>query len=754
MANPGLSVRIDEYRKADRYMGVRMTDTVAEPSVGGVSKVDPFTLEIIKNKLDRAADEGGVALVLTAGSILIAEAQDYCVGLYSADGHLVAGGAGFVAVLPAAGRAIRHVIETYSADPGIDEGDMFIVNDPYVGAVHAPDGLMIAPCFVDGERVGFACGFVHMADVGGVQPGGWHTEATESFQEGFQTGGLKLIERGKPRRDVWDTLLNQVRFPDRVALDLRSIIAACNVARDRYLKIFETYGKEVTLAATALLVDRSEYLLRARLRELPDGEWSARLYFDYHGDRGEAVYPVVLTLRKERDQLRFDFTGTHEQLPLSINCSLGLTFGCVIGPLYIMLGWDIPINEGMHRCVEIHAPTGTLVNPARPAPVSCDSEALGHIIQNLTAMVASKMLGASHKHAHRVTAQWGSHGVAQMFGFDADNNFVTEATTDLFGSSAGAQSFKDGVDVGGEMGALTTRTPNTETSEMYFPARFLYKRIVPDSGGPGKYRGGTIIEWAMVPHGTLTGSFEANMFSGRGVTFPQSQGIFGGLPGCTTDYVQYRDSNAAEYPASRADTEGREEHVRWGPTHIGADDVMYLRNGGGGGFGDPLDRDPQLVARDVGLGMVSRDAALSVYGVAVNGIDEVEVDEAKTSQQRSAMRRERLGGDPPVAADARRPPPLSDRPLGGYLQVAELADGPSVQCTWCATRICAAGESWKDHAVRREAPLAEAGPVHRDSGECILREHICPGCATLLDVELARPDDPPLVDRVSAWPGA
>ncbi|MEV7046299.1 hydantoinase B/oxoprolinase family protein [Amycolatopsis sp. NPDC051061] len=729
-----------------------MTET--KPGVPGAAPatVDPFTLEIIKSKLDRAADEGCVALELTAGSIPISEAHDRVVGLYTDDGDLLAGGAGFMSVLPGAGLAIRHVLRTYAEDPGIGEGDVFLVNDPYVGAAHAPDAMLIAPIFVGERRVGFACAYVHVTDIGGIQPGGWHTEATESYQEGFQTGGLKIIEAGRLRRDIWDTVLRQVRFPERVTLDLRSIVAACNVAQDRFMQIFATYGEEVTLAACRQLVSRSEETLRQRLRELPDGEWTARLYFDYHGARGEAVYPVVLTLRKEADLLKFDFAGTHDQVDVPINCPFGLTYGCVIGPLYSLLSWDIPINEGIHRCIEVVAEEGTIANPRRPGPVSCATEAMAHIIQNLSAMVLSKMMGTSQRYSRRATAQWGAHAAAQMFGLDASHHFVTEATSDLFASSAGAQSFQDGADVGGEMAAPTTRIPNTETSELYFPARFLYKRIVPDSGGPGKFRGGTIIEWAVVPHNTPAQSFSANMFSGRGVTFPQAQGIFGGLPGCTTDYVQYRGGNAAEFPSNRRETTGREENVRFGVTHIGPDDVMYLRTGGGGGFGDPLERDPERVAQDVASGFVSVPAAHAVYGVVLDA-DRHDVDAAATAELRTDVRRRRLGGTEPAAVDDHAELALGDRPLGGYLHVVdEPGTGPVIRCARCSHEICAADADWKDHVPHREAPLAEAGPVHRDTGECVLREFYCPGCAAMLEVEMARPGDPPLHDRVTGWP--
>jgi N-methylhydantoinase B len=721
-------------------------------TIGAKDAVDPFTLEIIKSKLDRAADEGCLALEMAAGSIVVAEAHDYIVALYTPDGYLLAGGAGFVSVLPAVGLAIRHVIATYGEDPGIQEGDIYYVNDPYVGAMHAPDALMIQPCYFQGELVGFVSSFVHLTDSGGLQPGGWHTEATERYQEGFQTAGLKIAEKGRLRRDVWDSLVNQVRFPERVILDLRSTFAACNVARASYLRIFESYGRDTTLTACRELLDRSARLLRERLSELPDGRWSARLYFDYHGTKGEAVFPIQLTLTKHGERMSFDFAGTHDQVQMSINSAFPLTYGCTIGPLYSMLTWDMPINEGINRCIEVTAPEGCMVNPKRPAAVSCSTESMAHIIQNLSAMVASKMLSTSRKYAHRATAAWGAHAGAQLFGVDSKFNFVTEATSDLFACSAGAQSFKDGADVGGEMAALTTRVPNTETSELYFPGLFLYKRIVPDSGGPGKFRGGTIVEWAIKPHGTPAHNFGANMFSGRGVTFPQAQGLFGGLPGCTTDYVQFRNSNSAEFPGNRTETTGQETYTRMGFSQIEANDIMYLRTGGGGGFGDPLERDPAAVLRDVVASYVSPESARSVYGVALDP-DGKGVDEAATSALRTTMRRNRIGNGSPLA-DTGAAVALTDRPLGGYLQIAGNGADAQVQCTNCGTKLCPASADWKDHVVRNIVVLAVAGPVHRDNGEAVLRQHVCPSCATLLDAELARPNDAILHDRVTAWPAS
>src|SRR5262249_17654355 len=191
------------------------------------------------------------------------------------------GGVGFLHHLSSAAQAVKNIIAAYSEDPGIDEGDIYMLNDSYTAALHPPDVYIISPVYFEGILRGFVANFVHVVDIGAINPGGFSPDSRNRFHEGFQTRGLKLVERGKARRDVLDTFLNQVREPDLVALDIRSQIAANNVAIERMQRLYGEYGHEAVDAVSEALIEQSELLMRERLRELPDGTWRARQYLDY-----------------------------------------------------------------------------------------------------------------------------------------------------------------------------------------------------------------------------------------------------------------------------------------------------------------------------------------------------------------------------------------------------------------------------------------------------------------------------------------
>src|SRR5215470_6861501 len=263
--------------------------------------VDAVTFEIIRHRLNQVIEEAIVALENVSGSPITNEGHDMMVSLYKADGGLMVGGVGFLHHLTSAAQAVKHILATFSHDPGIGEDDVFMLNDSYTAALHPPDVYLISPIHHEGKLTGFVSNFVHVTDIGAVDPGGFSPNAREAFQEGFVTQGLKIVERGKPRRDVIETFLRNVRDPGMTALDLKSQLAA-------------NYGVEAVDSVSGQLIEQSERLLRERLRELPDGVWRARQYVDMP----EGLYRVELTAVKEGDTLTYDFSGTDPQIDKGI----------------------------------------------------------------------------------------------------------------------------------------------------------------------------------------------------------------------------------------------------------------------------------------------------------------------------------------------------------------------------------------------------------------------------------------------------
>jgi N-methylhydantoinase B len=700
--------------------------------------VDPVTFEIIRHKLLNVMDEAIIALENVSGSPITNEGHDLMVSLYGPDGGLMVGGVGFLHHLTSAAQAVKHVIAEFAEDPGIDEGDVYFFNDSYTAALHPPDVYLISPIHHAGRLTGFVANFVHVTDIGAIDPGGFSPNARDNYQEGFQTKGLKIVERARIRKDVLGTFLNMVRDPGMTLLDLKSQLAANHVAKERMARLYAEYGVETVEAVSEALIDQSERLVRARLTELPDGEWRAREYVDMPG--GSCT--VLLTLRKEADTLTYDFTGSSPQVALGINCCYWATWGGLFAPLFPLLAWDVTWNEGVTRPVRMVAPEGTVVNCVRPAPISIATVGTIQIVNNLSTIVLSKLFGASERHAHRATAVWhGSHAHLETHGLDERGDFYVAPLTDTFCGAAGARSFRDGVDLGGEIPNVVSRWANVESQELNTPLVYLYRRAVPDSGGPGKYRGGVCHEYAFTPNRTGGHPVGVTLF-GKGTRAPMSLGLFGGYPGCNVGYSTFRDANLAEAPDRLDAMRGERDDRFWGSVELRPGDVQYVRFMGGGGCGDPVDRDPALVADDLARGLVTADAAREIYGVVAG-------DPAATRARRLAIRSERAGRPLGDAALTRADVPRTGRRLGEYLQ---QAPGGEVQCTWCGETVAPAGADWKDHAISRRLPIDRAGPLRTGAGEYVLIEAVCRGCGTLLDTDVALGDDPPLHDRVVRHP--
>ena len=710
--------------------------------------MDPFVFEIVRHKLFRVTDEAAIALENVSGTTITTEGHDLMVSLYRADGGLMVGGSGFLQHITCASQAVKHLMSRYGQNPGLNENDIYLFNDPYTGALHAPDVYLLAPVHWQGRLAGFIADFVHITDVGGIDPGGFCPRARSSYEEGFASQGIKLVDAGKLRTDVFETILNVVRDPGMVGLDLKSLLAATHVARERLLELYAEYGFETVDDVSARLIEQSEALFRQRLRELPDGSWRARTYYE----RPDSPLRIELLATKADDTLTFDFSGTDGQVDYGINCSYWATWGSVFASLFPVLTHDLVWNDGILAPVTLIAPEGSLVNARRPAPVSMATVAIVQTVRNLTMQVIAKMMGASQKHHQRATATWAPTNMAYFLAGQAKGGqWVVHGGTDTFAGSGGATAVRDGLDLGGQPHALMSRWANAERHEASFPHMYLFRRLVPDSGGPGKYRGGVCHEYAVRPHEAVDNRFTAVLQPGRGMEASLSHGLFGGYPGCNTEVIEFRHTNPGQIPASRDGiTSAAQDRIGLGVTDISDSDILYVRYDGAGGYGDPLERDSEAVAADVENGLVTRGPARDVYGVVLHA--DGSVDLVATHHQRVRLREQRLGGtslDPRLFA--RQPVKRTQRRIGEYLQVAGSPDAEFVQCTWCGASLCERDEPWKDHAVVRESPASIAGPNRVTTMRYVLYEYFCPGCATALEVDNAFAGDPPLHDVIRRW---
>ena len=603
--------------------------------------IDPITFSIIRHRLYRVVDEAVITLKNVSGSAITNEGHDLMVSLYRADGSLLMGGVGFLHHLTSAAEACKSIIRRFEGR--INEGDVFLLNDPYTAALHTSDVYLVAPIHYQGELVAWSACFVHVYDIGATNPGGFCPDAENIYTEGFSSPGMRLVDAGEINRDVFDTFLNMVRSPEMVALDINSMIACNNVARDRMIALVEKYGRDTVDEACHQLIEQSEQQLRARLKELPDGQWQSRQYLSVKDE----IMRVVLTMTKKDDHLSFDFTGSSPQSQYAINCTKWASLGGLFAPLFPLLCYDITWNEGVIKPIEMIAPEGSVVNCKRPAPVSVATVGAIQSVNNAACTTIGKMLNASEKYRKEATAVWhANHFAVFLFGQNQHGRQAIGILTETFAGAGGARSFADGIDVGGEIPNPISRMANVETVEYTFPIRYLFRRRLTDSGGAGYYRGGDGMELAFVPHDAPDGGMHY-VVSGKGSLFPMSDGLAGGYPGAPNAYVwiknndvesahsggTHNSNNFEEFP-------GEKQPIDWGVYPLMGKDALYVRWNGGGGYGDPLQRPMEQVWNDIRDGHVSAGFASEIYGVELD--DAGLLDREATAERRKGLLSRRL----------------------------------------------------------------------------------------------------------------
>lgn len=699
-----------------------------------------MTFSIIRHRLFRIVDEAVITLKNVSGSAITNEGHDLMVSLYRADGTLLMGGVGFLHHLTSAAEACKSIIRRFEGR--IHEGDVFLLNDPYTAALHTSDIYLIAPIHNDGRLVAWSACFVHVYDIGAMNPGGFSPDSPDIYTEGFSSPGLKIVERGELVRDVVDTLLNMVRSPEMVMLDLRSMIACNNVARDRMLALIGKYGEATVDATCAELIEQSEQAFRRRLLELPDGSWQSRQYLDVNGET--AV--VKLTMTKRADSLEFDFTGSSAQSRRALNCTKWASLGGLFAPLFPLLCYDIMWNEGVIRPVTMIAPSGSIVNCERPAPVSVATVGAIQSVNNAACATVGKMLAASDRYRDEASAVWhANHFALFKFGRNQRGTQSIGILTETFAGAGGARSFADGVEVGGEIPNPISRMANVETVEAMFPVRYLFRRRMRDSGGAGRWRGGVGGELALVPHNAPDGGIHY-VLSGKGAKHPMSDGLAGGLPGAPNAYIWSENANAeahAVFAQRLEDIPGKQRRIGWGVFPLLGRDALYVRWNGGGGYGDPLDREPERVESDVRGGLVSMAAARTLYGVVFDARSAA-LDRPATEARRQEMRAARI-------ADAARgscADPAASRQT--YSPTILLSDRGDFHCRSCDEQLARFGETWKARVARVDEPLAALGDVFDTGAEDVfVRRYFCPACGTSLDTETAVGDAGPVIDSVN-----
>lgn len=607
---------------------------------------DPVTIEIFAKALENIAHEMGVVMMRASGSPVIAEAVDFSTFISDAEGDIVCYAGYITLYMGTARQAVKHILATTPREQ-IRPGDAFICNDPFTtGNAHQVDVGVVRPIFAGDQIVAWCWAEAHVNDFGGFAPGSMAPMATETYGEALRLPGVKIVSEGKIIDDIWRIIETNIRVPQVVLGDIRCFIAACNRCDDRISALVEQYGLDTYRRYIEVSKDLAEQAVRARIAELPDGVYSAVEYVEHNGHTND-MYPVRCTLTVGGDSLKFDLSESAPQTDGFVNCSAAITLGCVVSSLLMTLLSDLPINQGTLRPIEVITKPGTICHVQMPAPVSSGHLETGFRVCRVVTRLLAEVQSASSSPFIRdhVMATWQDSWCAGFF-YAPDENGLLVPFPDMNGGSggAGAQPVADGMDVGGALAQPQNSLPDIEINEFAYPVLYLWRRLNSNSGGPGRYRGGTGLDLAWTPWYT-TGGQEHTMLSCWQVP---PNGTFGGYPGSSSGFTLANGAGAdaalaaGRIPASAGDLAGEPQSLQgkqFGML-VMPGDVVTLRSGGGGGYGDPLEREPDSVAADVRAGIVTERAARVSYGVVVvSG----EVDAAATKARRNEIRAERRG---------------------------------------------------------------------------------------------------------------
>ncbi|HWK61473.1 MAG TPA: hydantoinase B/oxoprolinase family protein [Eoetvoesiella sp.] len=622
--------------------------TLHSVSDDDVAGVDPLTYEVIRHRLASIAGEMGDALKRMSGSVVVTDCNDFGATILDECGDSVIVGLYNTQLAASVDMAVKWTLENRGVNPGIRPGDMFFCNDPWIGGgLHQNDATIMAPLFHEGELFGWTAAVCHQVDLGGVSPGSWSVEGRDVFWESTPVPPVKIVEEGEIRSDIEDMYLRRSRVPRLIALDLRAKIGANNIAQERLTQLIAKYSAKTVKAVMKRMMNDAESRLRAKLLELPDGEWSGVAHQDSFRSGDRNVYKITLKMTKKGDRLTFDFTGTDKEVEGFANCTLAGLRGGIMPIVLTMLCGDIPwAPGGLYRCFDIISEPGTINNCNFPAGIGKASVASAWATQNVVSETVGTMLSIHPEHRKSLMCVCcGTWDLALLAGLDQRGNPFVTMICDSMAGGMGARVDQDGVDTGGLNCIPMGRVADVEINEFSFPMLYLWRREEMDSGGAGRFRGGAGGSSCFIPYDSPIGGVHL-VVSATGKALPQATGLSGGYPAGTQYDVLLRDTNARQMlaagriPGALDDLQGTAEVLQQHlETHLNDGDVYFTHWQGGGGYGDPLLRNPILVARDVVRQKVSRRAAIEVYGVALaeNGT----VDVPATEAARKALREKR-----------------------------------------------------------------------------------------------------------------
>jgi N-methylhydantoinase B len=585
---------------------------------------DPIEFELFKNAIHSIADEMALTIHRTTYSAVLKDNMDYSTAFCDGAGVLVAQGLTLPGHLGSMPTAMAAVMRRFGDD--IAEGDVFVLNDPFDGGMHLPDIFVVKPIFHAGERLAFAATVCHHTDVGGRVAGSNASDSTEIYQEGVRIPPLRMYAAGR-RNETFFTLMEaNVRVPVKVFGDFRAQLAACHIAEQAFLGVVAEYGAAKVQAYMGALIEYAERLTRAAIAELPDGTASFEDFIDDDGVDRDRPIPLRVAIRKSGDRMTVDWTGSSPQVKGAINNTLSYTKSASYCAIKSVLSAGIPNNEGVFRAIEVVAPPGTIANAVLPA--ACAARGLTGFRMVDTMFGALAQLLPDRVFA---ASDGGNVGVS-IGGWTRERRpFIW---VDFSCAAWGARPWADGLDGNANIFA-NQASQSVEITEAEQPFQILRYELIEDGGGPGRYRGGTSYrrDFRLLEEEAVL-----QVRSDRRAFRPY--GLRGGQPGRAS--MNWLDPSGENRPLPSKFT----MVFRRG-------EVFREEVAGAGGWGDPLEREPERVLADVRNGFVSLPSARDDYGVVIVP-ESLTVDGAATALLRERTRRARGWREPPQVS--REPP--------------------------------------------------------------------------------------------------
>ncbi len=562
--------------------------------MSSTNRFDPATFEVLKNSFYSIAAEMKVVLAKTAYSPLLKAAGDYSCGLFDASGEMVAQGPDLPIHLGSMPDAVKAVVQAFSS---VEEGDIYIHNDPYFGGSHLPDVNVIMPAFYADRLIGFGCVRAHWPDIGSATPGSYGA-VTEIYGEGLRLPPVRLAHKGHIDSNVEAIIFANVRTPDERRGDLGAQIAANRRGAERLQALAEKHGAETIIEAMSEVMNYSERMMRSLIKALPDGESEFEDFCDgdgiiEEGENEDRTFTIRMRATKRGDRLTFDFSGTDPAVRGPMNAPLSVTASGVYAAVKMVVDPKslAPPNSGSWRPIEVIAPTGSVVNAEFPSPVVYANHEISHRVADLVFGAFSSFI------PEQVCA--GNQGTSAIvtFGGKDPRSGRRYVSYETLKGGFGARPNKDGINAVATTISNTMNTP-VEVLEMSFPLRVDYYELVPDSGGAGRYRGGLGARrgWTVLGHRSRAGTCLER-------TKSPPFGLLGGKAGSAAR-ITIEDPDGFK---KRGDGKGGVDVLPGGKVHIEAP--------GSGGYGLPEERDPARLRDDLLDGYVTPEAAEKDYGV-------------------------------------------------------------------------------------------------------------------------------------------